>query len=60
MTVDVALIFNNVELHENVNAHFLQALLFSRQHKSVKKLKATFKKTFTSESWDQGKKNNNQ
>lgn len=42
MTGDVALIFNNVELLENVNAHFLQALLFPRQHKSVKKLKATF------------------
>ena len=50
MTGDGALIFNNVQLQENVNAHFIQALLFPKQHKSDKKLKATFLKTFKSES----------
>lgn len=36
------LIFNNAELQKNMNAHFIQTLLFSKQHKLDKKLKATF------------------
>lgn len=44
MTGDVALIFNNAELQENMNVHFIQALLFPQQHKSNKKLKATLLK----------------
>lgn len=38
MTGDIALIYNNAALQENMNAHFIQALLFPQQYKSEKKL----------------------
>lgn len=38
MTGDVPLIYNNAELQENINSHFIQALLFPQQYKSEKKL----------------------
>lgn len=41
MTGNVALIFNNTELQQDMNPHLIQALLFPKQHKSDKKLKAT-------------------